>query len=422
MAVLLGCIGDDFTGSTDLASTLVGSGMRAVQLIGVPAAGDPVPDAEAIVIALKSRTVPVAEAIAESLAALEWLRAAGARQFFFKYCSTFDSTDEGNIGPVAEALLEALGEPFTIACPAFPETGRSIYNGHLFVGDRLLSESGMRDHPLTPMTDPDLVRVLARQSAGSVGLVPYATVREGADAIGEAFADLRSAGHRFAVVDAIDDEHLNGIGEAAASLALVTGGSGVARGLPENFRQSGLLGPPEDAATLPPVPGLEAVLSGSCSEATRGQVEHMKRTRPAFQIDVDALADGADGAAEALAWALERLGDGPALVYTTDDPDAVRAVQQRVGRDRAGALAEHAMAEVARGLVAAGVRRLVVAGGETSGAVVRALGVTGLRIGAPIDPGVPWCLGLGEPPIALALKSGNFGSEDFFTKAFRVLA
>ncbi len=422
MAVLLGCIGDDFTGSTDLASTLVGSGMRAVQLIGVPAAGDPVPDAEAIVIALKSRTVPAAEAIAESLAALEWLRAAGARQLFFKYCSTFDSTDEGNIGPVAEALLDALGECFTIACPAFPETGRSIYNGHLFVGDRLLSESGMRDHPLTPMTDPDLVRVLARQSAGSVALVPYATVREGAAAIGESFAALRAAGHRFAVVDAIDDEHLNRIGEAAAGLALVTGGSGVARGLPGNFRRAGLLGPPEDAATLPPVAGLEAVLSGSCSEATRGQVAHMKRSRPAFRLDVDALADGADGAGEALAWARERLGEGPVLVYTTDDPEAVRAVQERIGRERAGDLAEQAMAEVARGLVSAGVRRLVVAGGETSGAVVRALGVSGLRIGAPIDPGVPWCLGLGEPPIALALKSGNFGSEDFFTKAFRVLA
>ncbi len=421
MGVLLGCIGDDFTGSTDLASTLVGSGMRAVQLIGVPAAGAPVPDADAIVVALKSRTVPVAEAIADSLAALEWLRVAGARQFFFKYCSTFDSTDAGNIGPVAEALLDALGEAFTIACPAFPETGRSIYNGHLFVGDRLLSESGMRSHPLTPMMDPDLVRVLARQSAGSVGLVPYATVRRGAAAIGESLGALEAAGHRFAVVDAIDDEHLNTIGEAAAGLALVTGGSGVARGLPENFRRAGLLGPPEDAAALPPVPGLEAVLSGSCSEATRGQVAHMKASRPAFRIDVDALVDGADPAAEALAWASERIGDGPVLVYTTDHPDGVRAVQERIGRDRAGALAEAAMAEVAQGLVAAGVRRLVVAGGETSGAVVSALGVTGLRIGAPIDPGVPWCLGLGEPRIALALKSGNFGSEDFFTKAFRAL-
>lgn len=432
MGVLLGCIGDDFTGSTDLASTLVASGMRTVQLIGVPEPGDSVPDADAVVVALKSRTTPASEAIAESLAALEWLRAAGARQFFFKYCSTFDSTDDGNIGPVAEALLAALGERFTIACPAFPETGRSIYNGHLFVGDRLLSESGMRDHPLTPMTDPDLVRVLARQSEGSVSLVPYATVRHGAGAIREAFDAEREAGHRFAIVDAIDDAHLNAIGEAAAGLALVTGGSGVARGLPENYRRQGLLGAPEGADALPPVPGLEAVISGSCSQATRAQVAHMKGTRPAFQVDVGALAGGRDVAAEALAWALERLADGPVLIYSTDDPDGVRAIQERVGRERAGAMAEEAMASVARGLVAAGVRRLVVAGGETSGAVVGGLGVKGLRIGAPIDPGVPWCLGFGaglaaatgeaEPAMALALKSGNFGSEDFFTKALRVLA
>jgi uncharacterized protein YgbK (DUF1537 family) len=421
MSVLLGCIGDDFTGSTDLANTLVGRGMRTVQLIGVPQGGDPVPDADAVVIALKSRTNPAQEAVAESLEALRWLRAAGARQFFFKYCSTFDSTDAGNIGPVAEALLDALDAPFSIACPAFPETGRSIYQGHLFVGDRLLSESGMEHHPLTPMTDPDLVRVLARQCRGRVGLVPHATVRGGAAAVAAAFAELQASGHRLAVVDAIDDAHLGVIGEASADLTLVTGGSGVARGLPDNFRRAGLLGEAGAADALPPVAGLEAVLSGSCSRATQGQVAQMKLTRPAFRMDVAAMAEGRDVAAEALAWARERLADGPVLVYSTDDPQGVREVQDRVGGARAGELAEAAMASVARGLVEAGVRRLVVAGGETSGAVVSALGVKALRIGPQIDPGVPWTVSLGKPGIALALKSGNFGTEDFFLKALGAL-
>lgn len=417
--ILLGAIGDDFTGSTDLANTLVRQGMRTIQLIGVPESEIDASDVDAVVIALKSRNIPAEEAVDESLRALNWLKTAGCRQFFFKYCSTFDSTDAGNIGPVARALLDGLGSEFTIACPAFPETGRSVYKGHLFVGDLLLSESGMKNHPLTPMTDPDLVRVLGRQVNDTVGLVQYRTVKKGADEIRNAFDNLRGQGIRYAIVDAIDDAHLFSIGEALADTPLITGGSGIAMGLPENFRKLGLLDPQPDAAALPRVKGKEAVISGSCSEATQGQVAVMRQTHPALKLDVEALAENEmRHVQDAVAWALPFLEKGPVLIYTTDTPDAVKTIQERIGRDKAGAIAESAHAEITQRLVAAGVRRLIVAGGETSGAVVNALGIRGLRIGPQIDPGVPWTTSLEKDPIALALKSGNFGSHDFFLKAF----
>jgi len=420
MGVLLGAIADDFTGATDLCNTLVRRGMRTVQLIDVPGADAAVPDAEAVVIALKSRTIPAREAMAMSLAALDWLKNAGARQILFKYCSTFDSTDEGNIGPVADALLDALGSDFTLFCPAFPELGRSIFKGYLFVGDALLSESGMRDHPLTPMRDPSLVRVLQRQTEGKVGLVPYCEVARGPQAIRDRFASLRQAGYRHAVIDAVEDRHLEWIGEAVADLPLITGGSGIALGLPENFRRQGLLGQDGSADALPHVEGAAAVLSGSCSQATQAQVAYMRERRPMFAIDPVTAGSG-DIVQEALDWADRNIGDMPILISATAPPEQVAAVQEVLGRERAGALVEAAMAEIAKGLVARGVRRLVVAGGETSGAVAQALGITGLRIGRQIDPGVPWTMSLGEPPIALALKSGNFGAEDFFLRAFDVL-
>src|SRR5581483_1599459 len=403
MTVLLGAIADDFTGATDLCNTLVRRGMATVQLIGVPAAQTPVPAAEAVVVALKSRTIAPAEAVAQSLAALAWLQEAGARQFLFKYCSTFDSTPRGNIGP------------------AFPEAGRTIFNGYLFVGDVLLSESGMKDHPLTPMRDPSLVRVLQAQSRGRVGLVPHAAVAEGTAAVAAAFAELRRNGVRHAVVDAIADRDLETIGAAAAELKLVTGGSGIALGLPANFRRQGLLGDAAAAAALPAVGGAAAVISGSCSPATQGQVAYLRERAPCFAVDPIAVAEGRDVAGEAVAWARPLLGERPVLVSATAPPEAVAAVQARLGRERAGALVEETMAAVAKG-VAAGVRRLVVAGGETAGAVVQALGVTGLKIGAQIDPGVPWTVSLGEPALALALKSGNFGRRDFFVRAFQMLA
>jgi 3-dehydrotetronate 4-kinase len=418
MSLLLGCIADDFTGATDLASMLVRHGMATVQLIGAPAADVDPGDARAVVVALKSRTTPAAEAVEQSLAALAWLRARSARQILFKYCSTFDSTDQGNIGPVSEALLEALGADFTIACPALPENGRSLYMGHLFVGERLLSDTHMRHHPLTPMTDSNLVAVLGRQSAAPVGLVPYPVVERGPEAIRERFTELRRAGVRQAIADATSDRHLLDLGTAAADLALVTGGSGIAMGLPANFRRAGLLAEGSEADRLPPVGGHAAVLAGSCSAATLEQIERFAASGPVLSLDPLALVrDGAE-VERAIAWVESRLGEAPLLIASSAPPAEVARVQEAVGRERAGAAIEAAMATIARALVERGVRRLVVAGGETAGAVVAALGVRGLRIGPPIDPGVPWTVSLDAPHLALALKSGNFGAPDFFRKAF----
>jgi 3-dehydrotetronate 4-kinase len=420
MTLLLGAIADDFTGATDLANTLVRQGMRTVQLIGIPR--QPAPAAvDAVVVALKSRTTPAAEAVAHSLAALAWLDRAGARQILFKYCSTFDSTDQGNIGPVADALLEALGADLTVFCPAFPENGRTIYRGYLFVGDVLLSESGMRDHPLTPMRDANLVRVLARQTPHKVGLVPLEAVSRGAGEVRADLARLRREGCRHAILDAVSDADLLALGEALADLRLVTGGSGIALGLPENFRRAGLLERTQQADSLPSVRGAAAVISGSCSTVTLAQVAAMRQSHPVFEVDPLALAEGQPVAARALDWAAPQLGNEPLLISASAAPERVRAVQERLGRERAGGLVEKALAEIARGLVERGARRLVVAGGETSGAIVQALGITGLRIGRQIDPGVPWTASLGEPTLALALKSGNFGREDFFMRAFACL-
>jgi len=415
--MILGCIADDFTGATDLANMLVRHGMRSVQLIGVPDADVVLDDVDAVVVALKSRTAPAVEAVAESLCALEWLRAAGCRQFFFKYCSTFDSTSDGNIGPVTEALMQALETDFSIACPAFPENGRTVFKGHLFVGDALLNESGMQHHPLTPMSDANLVRVLAAQCKGRVGLVPFDVVDRGAEAIADAFADLRSGGCRHAIVDAVSDEQLMAIGAACADLRLVTGGSGVAAGLPANFRRAGVLADHGAADSLPIVDGLAAALAGSCSLATLEQVEHARSAWPACRIDPMAIAEGRDEAARAMEFASGRLADGPVLIYASAPPGEIAEIQAKLGRERAGALVEGVMAQVASELVERGVRKLVVAGGETSGAVVSALGVRALRIGPQIDPGVPWTVSIGDPKLALALKSGNFGAADFFHKA-----
>jgi uncharacterized protein YgbK (DUF1537 family) len=420
MAPLLGCIADDFTGATDLAGMLVRAGMRTVQTIGVPGAA---PDgADAIVVALKSRNLPAAEAVAQSLAALRWLRAAGARRFYFKYCSTFDSTDAGNIGPVADALLSELGAPFTIACPAFPENGRTIFNGHLFVGELLLSESGMRHHPLTPMTDPNLVRVLQRQTRRRVGLVGHAAVAAGPERIRARFDELRREGVAIAVVDATSNADLLRLGTACADLPLVTAGSGVALGLVPAYRAAGLFAPPGSADALPPARGLRAIVAGSCSVATRGQVAAaIAAGIPALRLDPARLAEDRAAVSAALAWAQPLLANGPVLLYATAAPEDVRAAQEKLGRERAGAVVEDALAAIARGLVDLGVGALVVAGGETSGAVVNALGVRALRIGPEIAPGVPWTAALSGPPLALALKSGNFGEPAFFTEAWSKL-
>ena len=416
--MILGVIADDFTGATDVASMLVRAGMPTVQVLGVPEGG--LPAADAVVIALKTRTIPAADAVAQSLQALRGLQAAGARQIYFKYCSTFDSTAEGNVGPVADALMQALGADFTIACPAFPENGRTVFRGHLFVGDQLLSDSGMKDHPLTPMLDANLVRVLQAQTPHKVGLLRVDALRRDAST---QIAQLRADGVRMAVADAIDNSDLLALGEACAELPLITAGSGVALGLPPAYQRRGWWAPSERAASLSVVPGPAAVLSGSCSQATNAQVARwVADGRTALALDPLALHRGEQSAEALLAQALPLLSQGPVLLYATAQPERVKAVQAALGVDAAGALVENTLAALARGLAQAGVRRLVVAGGETSGAVVQALGVPQLRIGAPICPGVPWTEaalpGSGEPML-LALKSGNFGNVDFFADALR---
>lgn len=420
MPILLGCIADDFTGATDLANTLVKNGMRATQLIGVPDTNADFGDAEAVVVALKSRTAPVEDAVAQSLRALDWLQANGARQIFFKYCSTFDSTPRGNIGPVADALMEKLGEEFAIVCPAFPGAGRTIYLGHLFVGGVLLSDSSMKSHPLTPMTDSSLVRLMAAQSKGKVGVVPYPAVDAGVDATKAAIDKLIDEGISYGVVDALSDRHLATIGEAIASHVLITGGSGVALGLPENFRRAGLLG---TAATpsLPEVRGRAVVLAGSCSTATLSQIEHASKLWPNQRLDPARIANGDDVADEVARWALRQPESSPVLIYGSAPPDEVKAVQQKYGREAAGLMMEKTLGAIASKLVEGGARKMIVAGGETAGAVVSALNIKGLRIGREIDPGVPWTESTCEPKLALALKSGNFGAVDFFPKALGML-
>ncbi|AMG38350.1 3-oxo-tetronate kinase [Achromobacter xylosoxidans] len=416
MTIKLGCIADDFTGATDLANNLVRAGMRTVQAIGVPAGALETP-ADAVVVALKTRTLPAADAVAQSLAALEWLRAQGAEQIYFKYCSTFDSTPAGNIGPVADALMTALDSDFTIATPAFPDNKRTVFKGYLFAGDVLLNESGMRQHPLTPMTDANLVRVLSAQTRRKVGLIDYAVVARGAEAIRGRIDALRREGVEIAIVDAISNEDLLALGPALMGMPLVTAGSGVAIGLPGNW---GLA--PGAAAGLPREPGAQAVVAGSCSIATQGQVAaFIAAGGPALALDPLRIAAGDDVAADALAWAAPRLPDGPVLIYSTARPDAVQAAQASLGAARAGALVEDTIARIAAGLARLGVRQLIVAGGETSGAVVQALGLTQLAIGEQIDPGVPWCAGQAQAVgarLSIALKSGNFGGVDFFTRAF----
>ncbi|MFM0529906.1 four-carbon acid sugar kinase family protein [Paraburkholderia strydomiana] len=419
---LLGCIADDFTGATDLANMLVRGGMRTVQTIGLPAAGVPV-EADALVVALKSRTIPADDAVRQSLSALEWLRAQGCRQFFFKYCSTFDSTDKGNIGPVADALLEALKDDLTIACPAFPENGRTIFRGNLFVGDKLLNESGMENHPLTPMTDPDLVRVLQRQTKSRVGLIRYDTVTKGAEATRARIEELKEDGVRLAIADAMSDSDLFTLGKACRDLLLVTGGSGIALGLPQNFHSADLLVYAGHANDLPKIDGKAVVLAGSASTATNAQVAQWRASRPSFRIDPMTLSRGEPVVENAFQFA-QNHDNETVLIYATSSPDEVRAVQKKLGVEKSGHLVEDALASIALKLRNAGVRKFVVAGGETSGAVVQRLGVGLLRIGSQIDPGVPVTQSVGtggEAPLALVLKSGNFGAVDFFTKALNAL-
>ena len=408
--MLIGAVADDITGGTDLCLMLSRAGLRTIQVIGLPEGG--LPEADAVVIALKSRTIPADDAVEMSLDAASALLAAGARQMLFKYCSTFDSTDRGNIGPVTEALMALTGAQVTVACPAFPTNQRTVYQGHLFVGDKLLSDSPMKDHPLTPMRDANLVRVLGRQTSVPVGLVDSATIARGTEAVRAAFA---VEGKRVFVTDTLSDADLLVIGAACKGMPLVTGGSGIALGLAANF----VTGKAETAKRMTAPTGRSVVLAGSCSEATRGQIAAATAGMPVMMLDVIALADGSQTAAEVALWVVAQ--DGIPLVYSSADPQELAKVQGQLGVEQSGALVERTLAETARLLQSQGFARFLVAGGETSGAVVAALGVKMLEIGPEIDPGVPWTRSVGGPDLALALKSGNFGTPDFFLKAWDLL-
>ena len=430
--MLLGVIADDFTGATDIAGVLAKGGMRVCLTIDTPVAGmlaDASDAYDAVVVALKTRSLPAVEAIAQSRAALKWLRGAGAERFYFKYCSTFDSTAAGNIGPVSDALLDDLQTPLTVICPAYPANARTVYQGHLLVGSQLLAESPMKDHPLTPMRDSDLLRLLAEQSGRKQILLPWGIVRQGAAVLGAALAEAASQHTSYAITDAIEDTDLETIAAACASLPLLTGGAGLAQALPAVYFTGGQLA----HKTLPEPPKISGgvvILCGSCSEATQQQIAYAERHYPAYQLDIDAIADNTDAAVEAaVAWAhtqRERQKGEPLMIYGSATAEAVGAAQARYGRQEAGEMMERAIGGIACALVAMGARKIIVAGGETSGTVVSALNIRVLRVTAEIAPGVPWTESIGDdendpPHLALALKSGNFGGKRFFSEALEML-
>ncbi|WP_413282449.1 3-oxo-tetronate kinase [Vibrio sp. MA40-2] len=413
--MLLGVIADDFTGATDIAGFLVANGMRTIQLNGVPE-NDIEVDADAVVISLKSRSCPVNEAVESSLTAMDWLRSRGCQQYYFKYCSTFDSTTEGNIGPVTDALLNGLGEEFTIVCPALPVNGRTVFNGHLFVLGELLCDSGMRNHPVTPMLDSSLVRLMDAQSEGNTGLVNYQTIEEGADYVIRAFDHQKSEGKRYAVVDAFNASHLNILGEAVKSLKLVTGGSGLAAGIAKNW-ESQLSDQTEALEAGRPVKANTVVLSGSCSVRTNEQVAAYMAKAPSIALDVQSCIEKDDYVSDIAKWVMDNLnGELAPLVYATAESKVLKLIQQTYGADTSSKAVEQFFSQLAHQLREQGINNFIVAGGETSGVVTQSLAVEGFHIGPQITPGVPWVKAI-DSSLSLALKSGNFGELDFFSKA-----
>jgi 3-dehydrotetronate 4-kinase len=420
----LGCIADDYTGASDLANTLTRCGLRTVQTIGVPADDLDLPDVDAVVVSLKSRSIEAGLAVSRSRSAEKWLRGRGARHVLFKICSTFDSTDAGNIGPVMDALRTDSGETIVLVTPAFPETGRTLYQGNLFVGSVPLNESPLKDHPLNPMHDSNLVRVLARQSKTKVGLVALADIAGGADAVRARLADLSGKGFGAVIADAIFERDLETIGAVALDHRVSVGASGLGLGLARALVASRLVkSDTSDAISDSPVGGPAACLAGSCSQATLQQIANAEAVMPVLHLDPDQAVAGKGEARRALAWARERLKDGPVLIASSSTPDEVAALQARQGRDAAGHAIEQAMADIAEGLVQSGVRRLVVAGGETSGAVVDRLQIPGFLVGAEIAAGVPVlrAVGASAGEMLLALKSGNFGGPKFFSDALKLM-
>ncbi|MEO6880277.1 MAG: 3-oxo-tetronate kinase [Mycobacteriaceae bacterium] len=410
---VLGCVADDITGASDLADALVQAGLATVQVFGVPADDVRLPACDAVVVALKSRTCPADDAVEQSLTAARWLRTRGTERTFFKYCSTFDSTPAGNIGPVADALRAEDGAQTPLVhCPAYPVNERTLYRGYLFVGDVLLSKSGMREHPLTPMTDANLVRVLGAQTPAPVGLLALPQVRRGSEAVAARLGELAADGVVHVLADALDDDDLAATAQAITRHPLAAGGAafGAAWGAALAPTRAGSASPRPTAPT-----GRAAVLVGSASTATAAQVATAETSWPVLRLDPEALAGG-DGVASVLRWVREHMVDGPVLVTADTSADGIRSARERFG-DGAAARVEATLAEVAVGLLEQGVRRLVVAGGETSGAVAAALHLTHVQVGPQICPGVPWTLS-GAPELAVAFKSGNFGGESFFADAF----
>jgi 3-dehydrotetronate 4-kinase len=425
MSIVLGCIADDYTGASDLANTLTRNGLRTIQTIGVPNPTLELLEVDAVVIAVKIRSVPSQEAVAAARAAHRWLRTQGVSHVLYKICSTFDSTDAGNIGPVTEALRVDTATSVVLVTPAFPETGRTVYLGNLFVGQAPLHESPMKDHPLNPMRDGNLVRVLARQSQGKVGLAGIFAVAAGAEKLRERLAELAESGHVAAIADAVFERDLEVIGEVAAEAKLSTGASGLGLGLARALIKTGRVvgGTPDFSEVVRPVGGFSAAVAGSCSSATLDQIAIAGKAMPVLQLDQERLIKGAGEIERALGWARERLASGPVLVAASADPEAVARIQAKYGREASGHAIEQGMATIAEGLLAAGVRRLVVAGGETSGAAVDRLRIPALMVGPEIAPGVPLlrAVGYGGPDLLLALKSGNFGGSDFFEKALGLM-
>lgn len=422
MTLALGCIADDYTGASDLANTLTRAGLRTVQTIGVPADDLALPEVDAVVVSLKSRSIEAGLAVSRSRAAEKWLRGRGAGHVLFKICSTFDSTDAGNIGPVMDALRADCGEAVVLVTPAFPETGRTVYQGNLFVGAVPLNESPLKDHPLNPMHDSNLVRVLARQSNTQIGLVDLATVTRGAEAVRARLAELSGKGTGAAIIDAVFDRDLETIGLVAAEHRLSVGASGIGLGLARALVSTGKVKATATGGAGAPVGGPAACLAGSCSQATLQQIANAERIMPVLHLDPDRIITGADEVQRALDWAEPRLAEGPVLIASSSTPDQVAALQARHGRDAAGHAIEQAVADIAEGLVKSGVRRLIVAGGETSGAVVDRLKIPGFLVGVEIAAGVPVLRAVGaERAMLLALKSGNFGGPEFFSDALRLM-
>ncbi|KYK48336.1 serine kinase [Bradyrhizobium liaoningense] len=422
MTLALGCIADDYTGASDLANTLTRAGLRTVQTIGVPADDLALPEVDAVVVSLKSRSIEAGLAVSRSRAAETWLRGRGARHVLFKICSTFDSTDAGNIGPVMDALRADCGEAVVLVTPAFPETGRTVYQGNLFVGAVPLNESPLKDHPLNPMHDSNLVRVLARQSGTQTGLVDLATVARGTEAVRARLAELAGKGIGAAIIDAVFDRDLETIGLVAAEHRLSVGASGIGLGLARALVSTGRVKAAATSDAGAPVGGLAACLAGSCSQATLQQIANAERIMPVLHLDPDRIIAGADEVQRALGWAAPRLAEGPVLIASSSTPDQVAALQARHGRDAAGHAIEQATADIAESLVKSGVRRLIVAGGETSGAVVDRLKIPGFLVGVEIAAGVPVLRAVGaESDMLLALKSGNFGGAEFFSDALRLM-